>query len=261
MNAEIGIIGGTGIYDPGIFDNISYEKVHTAYGQPSSKIAIGELEGIKVAFIPRHGEGHIFPPHKVPYRANIYALKSLNVKSIIAPMAVGSLKDEFRPGDIAFPTQFIDNTRKRSYTFYDGGQVAHISMAEPFCARIRDALISSAQSLNLNHHDSATYVCIEGPRFSTKAESHMYRSWGADLIGMTLVPEAQLAREAEVCYQPICTITDYDVWKEDKTVTSDEVIEVMKNNSEKVKKVLARSIPDIQCSDCICRHSLDAALL
>ncbi len=260
LRAKVGIIGGTGVYDVQMLENARAVKLHTPYGNTSSSIILGRHDGVEIAFIPRHGEKHIHPPHAVPYRANIYALKQLGVELILAPMAVGSLRERIKPGDFVFPDQFIDNTRERTYTYYEGGEVAHVSMAEPFCATTRSILSKSASELGLAYHNSGTYICIQGPRFSTKAESEMYRMFGADVIGMTLVPEAQLAREKEICYQPICMVTDYDVWKE-RAVSVDEVIKTMKSNSENAKKLISASMRSLLYDDCVCRHALDSAVL
>lgn len=265
LTAEIGIIGGTGVYDPAIFGDFKKEKVYTPFGHTSDLVTVGDFKGINVAFIPRHVRDHIYPPHKVPYKANIYAMKQLGVSTIIAPMAVGSLREEMAPGDLALPDQFIDNTRTRDYTYFDGGKIAHINMAEPFCPITRSLLKSAAAKLGISCHTKGTYVCIEGPRFSTKAESNMYRQWGADLIGMTLIPEAILAREAEICYQPICMITDYDVWKEGHSVTVEDVTRIMSQNVSKTREMLTEVIPHVagsaELKECKCRQALKDALL
>ncbi len=262
-SADIGIIGGTGVYDPGLFSSKREIKVHTPYGEPSDLVTIGEYSGVKVAFIPRHGKGHRIPPHSINSRANIWALKELGVKRIIAPSAVGSLQEGYRPGDIAVPDQFIDFTKKRQYTFYDGGQVCHISAADPFCPDLRSIVIDKIKKLNFPMHEKATYVCIEGPRFSTRAESRFFRDvMKADVIGMTLVPEVNLAREAEICYLSIATVTDYDVWA-DHPVTSSEIIETLAKNVEKTKKLITELVPAIPVarSKCACGSALENALL
>ncbi len=255
---KIGIIGGSGVY--GVFTPKKSVKVHTPYGLPSGNVEIGEIKGVEVAFIPRHGKGHYIPPHDVNYRANIYALHSLGVERIIGITAVGSLKEEYKPGDIVIPDQYIDFTKKREYTFYDGPKVVHISMADPFCPELRKVFSEVSNSLGFRTHDKGTYVCIEGPRFSTRAESRMFRQF-ADIIGMTLVPEAQLARELEICYVNISTITDYDVWAE-KPVTTEEVLRVMKENEEKVKKILEDGVPRIpEKRNCPCKDALKGAVI
>ncbi|MEO9319924.1 MAG: S-methyl-5'-thioadenosine phosphorylase [Nitrososphaera sp.] len=261
-SAEIAVIGGTGVYDPGWFSSKREIKVHTPYGEPSDYITIGEFSGTKMAFLPRHGRGHRLPPHRINSRANIWALKQLGVKRIIAPSAVGSLQPEFRPGDIALPDQFVDFTKGRNYTFYDGGQVCHISMADPFCPEMRQVAATVLSELQLAAHNHATYVCVEGPRFSTRAESRFYREvLKAHIIGMTLVPECVLAREAEMCYLPISTITDYDVWHE-TPVTSDQVIETLSKNVDKTKKVIAKLAPGLpKTAACSCQRALAGSML
>jgi 5'-methylthioadenosine phosphorylase len=262
-SADIGIIGGTGMYDPELFSAKHEIKVYTPYGDASDLITIGEYLGVKAAFIARHGKGHRIPPHRINNRANIWALKQLGVKRIIAPSAVGSLKETFKPGDIVIPDQFIDFTKSRQYTFYDGGQVCHISVADPFCLELRDIAIIKAKELKFSLHSGGTYLCIEGPRFSTRAESKFFRDiMKADIIGMTLVPEVNLAREAEICYVSIATITDYDVWADDP-VTSAQIIEVLAKNVEKTKKLIAEVVPAIpvERNKCACSKALQGALV
>lgn len=262
-SADVGIIGGTGVYDPGLFSSKREIKVHTPYGEASDLVTIGEYAGVNVAFIPRHGRGHRIPPHRINSRANIWALKQLSVKRIIAPSAVGSLQESYKPGDIAIPDQFIDFTKKREYTFYDGGQVCHISVADPFCPELRDIAIDRIKKLKFPLHSKATYVCIEGPRFSTRAESKFFReAMKADIVGMTLVPEVTLAREAEICYLSVATVTDYDVWA-DHPVTSAEIIEMLAKNIEKTKKLIAELVPAIPAkrTKCACGKALEGALL
>src|SRR4051812_32294040 len=220
---DIAIIGGTGIYDNNLFYQEQVIKPHTPYGPTSDFIVVGRFNDKKIAFIPRHGKGHRIPPHRINNRANIWALKELGVKRIIAPTAVGSMKYEYSPGDIAIPDQFVDFTKGRQYTFYDGGEVCHISVADPFCAELHDVAVCHGNKLGYNVHTKATYVCVEGPRFSTRAESQFFRDvLKADIIGMTLVPECPLAREVEICYVSIAMVTDYDVWA-NSPVSSKEV--------------------------------------
>ena len=192
MQAEIGIIGGTGLYDPKLLTKAKEIEMRTPYGLPSDLITIGELKGRKVAFLPRHSKKHTIRPTDVNSRANIFAFKRLGVQRILAPSTVGSLREEFKPGDIVLIDQFIDRTTKREESFYTGKKVCHISVAEPMCLELRSVLIKAADNIDINVHEAGTYVCIEGPRFSTKAESRMYQSWGADVVGMTLVPECVL---------------------------------------------------------------------
>jgi len=263
--AEIGIIGGSGLYDPGVFEDAREVKVYTPYGEPSDNIVVGVVRGRKVAFLPRHGKGHRIPPHNVNYRANIWALKSLGVKWVISVSAVGSLQEHIRPGDLVVPDQFIDMTKRREYTFFDGSVVAHVSMAEPFCEQLRRLLIDTAKRLGYPVHEQGTYICIEGPRFSTKAESRIWKEvFKADIIGMTLVPEVNLACEAQLCYATLALVTDYDVWAE-RPVTAEEVVRVMKENTEKAKKILYEVIPHIpeqpDPNQCSCCRALETALL
>ena len=256
MHAEIGIIGGTGLYDPNLLKNIQEVEVNTPYGAPSAAFTLGELAGRKVAFLARHGSKHTIRPTDVNSRANIFAFKKLGVQRVLAVSTVGSLKEEYKPGDLAFLDQFIDRTTKREQSFYSADKVCHISVAEPMCLEIRKNLIAAAKTLKVDAHPRATYVCIEGPRFSSKAESNLFRQWGADVVGMTLVPECVLAREAELCYASISAITDYDSWKT-HPVSTDEVISVMMANVEKVKKVLVETIANLpQKRECDCQFAL-----
>ncbi|MBO8182402.1 MAG: S-methyl-5'-thioadenosine phosphorylase [Archaeoglobus sp.] len=259
MRAEIGIIGGTGVYDPKAFKDVEEVSIDTPFGEPSSEIVIGKFSGKKVAFLPRHGKGHVYSPTNVPYRANIYALKKLGVHTILSIAAVGSLKEEIKPLDIVIPDQLFDRTRQRVNTFFDD-VVVHIGFANPFCQRVSDLIAKTAESLGYSVHSKGTYVCIEGPQFSTKAESAVYRALGFDIIGMTALPEAKLAREAEICYATIATVTDYDVWK-DTEVDVATVLENAAKNEEKVRELLKKLIPSIEeDKSCECRNSLKFAI-
>lgn len=261
MQAEIGIIGGTGLYDPRLMTKAKEIKMRTPYGLPSDSITIGELKGRKVAFLPRHSKIHTIRPTDVNSRANIFAFKKLGVQRILAPSTVGSLREEFKPGDIVVINQFIDRTTRREESFYTGKKVCHISVAEPMCPELRSALIKAADNIDISVHEAGTYVCIEGPRFSTKAESRMYRSWGADVVGMTLVPECVLAREAEICYATIAAVTDYDVWKEEP-VSVEKVVKTMRANVEKVKRLIAEAVGGIPTErECECKSALRNALV
>ncbi len=265
VRAHVGIIGGSGLYDPGIVEDPVEVRVYTPYGEPSDFIVVGKVEGVPVAFLPRHGRGHRIPPHKINYRANIWALKSLGVRWIISVSAVGSLREDYRPGDFVVPDQFIDMTKKREYTFFDGPVVAHVSMADPFCEDLRQRLVEATRSLGYPVHDKGTYVCIEGPRFSTRAESRVWKEvFKADIIGMTLVPEVNLACEAQICYATLAMVTDYDVWAE-HPVTAEEVERIMKQNVERARSILYKVIPtlagDPDESKCSCCRSLDYALV
>jgi 5'-methylthioadenosine phosphorylase len=257
--AEIGIFGGTGIYDSGLLSDSKEITIDTPYGKTSDSITIGEFNGRKIAFMPRHGKKHTIPPHLINFRANIWAFKELGVKRIIAPSAVGSLKEEFQPGHFALPSQFIDFTKSRKGTFSENGKVIHISVADPFCPELQNVVLDVAKNQEIQIHKDCTYVYIEGPRFSTKAESKFFRTTGADIIGMTLVPECQLAREAQICYVSISTITDYDVWAE-KPVTAKEVMETLAKNVEMTKKLLTLVINKIpEKKSCSCEKALEEA--
>jgi 5'-methylthioadenosine phosphorylase len=255
--ADIAIIGGTGVYDVDMLSNAREVKVYTPYGDTSDLITIGEYAGKSIAFLARHGKKHRIPPHKINARANIWALKQLGVKRIIAPAAVGSMHMHIKPGDIVITDQFIDFTKQRAYTFYDGGEVCHVSMADPFCPELREIAIKEGKSLGLSIHEKGTYVCIEGPRYSTRAESMFFKeALKADIIGMTLVPECILAREMEICYVNIATVTDYDVWA-DKPVSTQEVIDTLRKNSDNVKRLIKAIIPKIPDERrCICKDAL-----
>jgi 5'-methylthioadenosine phosphorylase len=257
---KIGIIGGSGVYDPKLLEDSKKIKVHTPYGKTSDFVTVGKFKGVDMVVIPRHAEGHRINPSDVNYRANIWAMKELGVTHIIATGAVGSLKEEIKPGDLMFTDQFIDRTTKRASTFYEGTQVCHISIAEPTCKELRKILAEEAKSLGVPFHEKGTCVVIEGPRFSTKAESAMHRSWGADVVGMTMVPECVLAREVGICYATVALITDYDVWKE-QHVTIDEIIRVMGGNLEKFKKLVAATIPRIADKDCECKEAAKNSLI
>lgn len=250
MDIKIGVIGGSGLDDPNLLTDFQEIEVETPYGLPSSTLTSGKLNGVEVVILARHGKNHEIPPSLVNYRANIYALKEIGCTHIIATSAVGSLKEEIKPGDLVFPDQFIDMTRIRKNSFYDRvGEVVHIGMAEPFSKELRDLMIKQSESLGFEHHKRATIVVIEGPRFSTRAESYMYRNF-ADIIGMTTFPEAALAKELGVPYASVAMSTDYDCWKDDEEpVTFEMVMETMRNNAEKVKKLLLNVIPRISNHD------------
>jgi len=258
-DVEIGIFGGTGIYDSGLLENQQEITVDTPYGKPSDSITVGVFKGRKIAFLPRHGKKHSIAPNMINYRANIWAFKELGISRIIAPSAVGSLKHEIEPGHFALPTQFLDFTKSRIGSFSEEGRVIHISVADPFCPELQESIKKAVNELAEKIHNNCTYVCIEGPRFSTKAESKFYRTTNADIIGMTLVPECQLAREAQMCYASISTVTDYDVWAE-KPVTAKEVLDTLGKNVEKTKKILAGLIENIPVTRrCHCAAALGEA--
>jgi len=260
-SADIAVIGGTGVYDPEIVENAREVKVYTPFGAPSDLVTLGTYEGRKVAFIPRHGKGHQIPPHRINYRANIWALKELGVRQIVASSAVGSLREDYAPGDFVITDQFIDRTKGRPDTFYEGGRLCHISSADPICPRLHDFFVGHARKLELRVHPTGTYVCVQGPRFSTRAESKLFRQWGADLVGMTLYPECVLAREAEICYVSVAMVTDYDVWAE-KPVSTHEILETMHENSANFKRLIMEALPGIpEERTCGCGEALKTALL
>ena len=258
---EIGIIGGTGLYDISMLKEEKRVKVYTPFGETSDLVSISYYDQTKVAFLPRHGKNHTIPPHNVDYRANIWALKKIGVRRIFAASAVGSLRDDYKPGEFVIPNQFIDRTKKRIDTFYQGGKVCHISAADPFCDELRDALVKAGKTLGIKIHTEGTYICIEGPRFSTRSESKLFRTWGADIIGMTLYPECILAREAELCYACVAMITDYDVWAE-KPVSTEEITKTMKKNAENFKKLVFHAIKITpKQRNCSCAKALSNAFI
>lgn len=257
--AEIGIFGGTGVYDSGLLKDCKEINIETPYGSTSDSISVGTFRGRKLAFMPRHGRKHSIPPHLINFRANIWAFKELGIKRIIAPSAVGSLREELEPGHFALPSQFLDFTKSRKSSFSEEGKVIHISVADPFCPELQNSVLNAADSLKIDVHKNCTYVCIEGPRFSTRAESKFFKTTGADIIGMTLVPECQLAREAQMCYVSVSAVTDYDVWAE-KPVTAKEVLETLSKNSERMKKLLAALVDIVpQEKSCRCKDALAEA--
>jgi 5'-methylthioadenosine phosphorylase len=240
---KIGIIGGSGLYAMEGIENLREERLSTPFGEPSDVFVTGSLHGKQVAFLPRHGKGHRLLPTEVPFRANVFGMKQLGVTHLISVSAVGSLREEIRPGQLVFPDQFIDRTYHRDSTFFGRGIVAHVQFGNPVCAHLVDALAASAERLGIPHHRGGTYVCMEGPAFSTQAESHLYRAWGGTIIGMTNVQEAKLAREAEMCFATIALATDYDCWHETEAEVSVEaVLEVMRNNVAASRKLLAAAI-------------------
>jgi len=258
---KIGVIGGSGIYDIEGITETRKRNITTPFGDPSDTIVIGNLEGIPVAFLPRHGRGHFIMPSELNSRANIYALKSLGVEQIISISACGSLKEELKPRDIVIPDQLFDRTRQRPYTFFGEGIVAHIGFANPYCPELSGILYQVAKDLRLSVHLGGTYVCIEGPQFSTKAESKVFRSLGFSIIGMTNIPEAKLAREAEICYATLGLVTDYDVWKEGEEVSVERVVGNLLANIENVKKLIKAAIPRLERErKCECASALAYAI-
>lgn len=259
---KIGIIGGTGV-NLDILNNTKQIKVHTPFGNTSDLVTIGFIGDKEIVFIPRHGNKHSLNPTNVPYKANIYAMKEMGVTHIIAPCAVGSLKEEIKPGDLVFTDQFIDRTTKRDQSFYNGSQVCHIPMGEPFCPNLREILAQTAEELRIKYHKKGTNVVMEGPRFSSKSESEMYRMFGADTINMTMIPEVVLAREAGICYAAIAMVTDYDNFSPDnKPVDIAFILETMRNNVEKVKKIIGDGINKIpEERNCVCKDAIKESLI
>ncbi len=261
--AKIGVIGGTGLYDIEGVTDLKEVDIDTPFGKPSDVIGVGRLGGVGIAFLPRHGKGHRISPTEVPSRANIYALKSLGVEYIISVNAVGSLKDGIKPTDMLIPDQLIDRTGHRVSTFFGGGIVAHIPFAEPFCPVLRGVLYQAAVDAGATVHRQGTYVVMEGPAFSTRAESFLHRSWGADVIGMTALPEAKLAREAEICYAIIASISDYDCWHEEhESVTVYIITETLRKNDDTIRKIIKMAVGRIpKSSDCDCPAALKTAII
>jgi len=261
--ARVAVIGGSGFYQMDGLTDVEEARVSTPFGQPSDAIVIGTLEGVRAAFLPRHGRGHRLLPSEVPARANIYALKTLGVEFIIAVSAVGSLRQEIEPRHLAVPDQLIDRTKGRPATFFGRGLAAHIAFAEPFCPVLRANLCQSAAQAHATVHDRGTLVVMEGPAFSTKAESNLYRSWGADLIVMTALPEAKLAREAEVCYATLACVTDYDCWYEgQESVTAEMIVSNLAKTVEVAQRTLRLALARLPARrDCLCASALQNALI
>ena len=261
--AKIAVIGGSGLYDIEGMENIEEVDINTPFGRPSDKIVVGKLEGVGIAFLPRHGRGHRILPTEVPYRANIYALKSIGVERIIGINSVGSLKEDFKPNDLLIPDQLIDRTRGRVSTFFGEGIVAHIPFGEPFCLSLSQVVYQASKDAGATAHQGGTYVVMEGPAFSTKAESLLYRSWGADVIGMTALPEAKLAREAEICYAVIACITDYDCWRRGHdAVTAEMIIGRLRQNIDTAKRIIKLAVQKAPPKrDCDCATALSMALI
>ena len=263
QKATIAVIGGSGLYELEGLSNVEFVEMDTPFGKPSDAIVLGSLSEVPVAFLPRHGRGHRLNPTHIPARANIYALKSLGVQRVISVSAVGSLKEELAPLDLVLPDQLIDRTRQRESTFFDEGMVVHISLADPFCPVTTQVLHHRAQELGLNVHQGGSMVVMEGPAFSTRAESYMYRSWGADIIGMTALPEAKLAREAEICYATMAWVTDYDCWRQaEQPVTVEMIIGNLTKNVAASKELLRSVIPYLDGDrDCACATALKDAII
>ena len=265
--ATIGVIGGSGLYRMEGMTDVEEVAVQTPFGDPSDVITVGSVEGVSMAFLPRHGGGHRISPTEIPVRANIWALKSLGVEWVISVSAVGSLREHIAPRDLVIPNQLFDRTRSRVNSFFEGGIVVHCTFAEPFCSTLSKLLLDSARELgDVTVHEGGTYVCMEGPLFSTRAESRTYRSWGMDIIGMTALPEAKLAREAELCYATIACATDYDSWHEtEESVTVEMVVSNLSANvanAQRILRAVAKKIPaDRSANTCDCPSALATAIM
>jgi 5'-methylthioadenosine phosphorylase len=261
--AEIGIIGGSGLYAMPGLTNVTEEKLVTPFGEPSDAFILGELEGRKVVFLARHGRGHRILPSELNFRANIYAMKMLGVERILSVSAVGSLKEEHKPTDFVIPDQFIDCTFARVSTFFGGGVVAHVAFGDPVCSSVAETFKKACDAVGVVGKRGGTYVCMEGPQFSTRAESNLYRSWGADVIGMTNLQEAKLAREAEICYATMAMVTDYDCWYEGHDdVTVEQIVAVLHQNAENASKVVKAAVAAMPAArTCSCGNALKYAVL
>ena len=263
-NVELAVIGGSGLYNMPDLENVEALQISTPFGDPSDEIVVGTLHGRSVAFLPRHGRGHVLTPTEVPYRANIFALKSLGVRYIISVSACGSLREDFAPGHVVIPDQLFDHTRHRHSTFFGRGLVAHVSVAEPFSPELSSALSGAARATGGTVHEGGTFITIEGPRFSSKGESNTYRQWGMSIIGMTTSPEAFLALEAEIAYAVMAHVTDYDVWHEtEEPVTVETVIRILQRNTALAQRAidhLARTMGD-WAADFPAHHALRDAVI
>jgi 5'-methylthioadenosine phosphorylase len=263
--AEIGIIGGSGLYEMEGFSEMREVAVETPFGAPSDHLVVGELEGQRVAFLPRHGRGHRILPNELNFRANIFALKKIGVERVLSVSAVGSLKEQYAPLHMLVPDQFVDRTTQRASTFFGRGLVAHVAFAHPFCVTLSKTLSDACRDANATCHVGGTYVCIEGPQFSTRAESELYRSWGMDVVGMTNLQEAKLAREAEICYATLAMITDYDCWHpEHDSVTAEQIIANLGQNAGTAKAALRAALRRLKTAEtrsCECANALKFALV
>ena len=261
--ADIGIIGGSGLYEMVGMERVREVRVTTPFGRPSDALLLGTIDGVRVAFLARHGRGHRLNPSEINYQANIYALKSVGVSRIISVSAVGSMKETVKPGHLLFPDQFIDLTKQRVPTFFRDGIVAHVAFGDPVCPDVRQALIRASRAVGATAHEGGTYLCIEGPQFSTKAESRLYRQWGVDVIGMTNMPEAKLAREAEICYATMALATDYDCWHEsEESVSVEMILATLHKNVELAKQVILRVLSVAgEPRDCLCSMALKHAIV
>ena len=263
MSTQIGIIGGSGLYDMAELTDREERRIDTPFGEPSAPYVLGTLRGRRVAFLARHGIGHRFSPSELNFRANIYGFKTLGVEYILSASAVGSLKEEYKPMDLVIPDQFFDRTKGRISTFFGDGLVAHVGFAHPFCKPLSTIAYDSAGQAGATVHKGGTYVCMEGPQFSTLAESNLYRSWGMDIIGMTNLQEAKLAREAEICYTTIALVTDYDCWHPDHdSVTVDMVVAILQQNAKTAQRLIAEAVAAAPAErTCACASALSSAII
>ncbi len=262
---RIGVIGGSGLYELEGFEVRERRAVATPFGAPSDELVMGTLEGREIVFLPRHGRGHRYSPSQVPYRANIFALKQVGVGRIISVSAVGSMKEDIKPGHMVLPDQFVDRTVERPRTFFDNGIVAHVAFADPTCTVLRSGLAEAARRENVTCHEGGSYICIEGPQFSTRAESRIFRTWGVSVIGMTNLPEARLAREAEICYATLALSTDYDCWHEsEEDVSVEVVVATLTRNVDNARRVIRRAILGVDTKaarTCPCANALRHAIM
>lgn len=263
-DVELAVIGGSGLYNMPDLEDVETLQISTPFGDPSDDIVVGTLYGRPVAFLPRHGRGHVLTPTEVPYRANIFALKTLGVRYIISVSACGSLREDFEPGHVVIPDQLFDHTRRRKSTFFGRGLVAHVSVADPFCPELSDALAGAVRSAGGTVHEGGTFITIEGPRFSSKGESNTYRQWGMSIIGMTTSPEAFLALEAEIAYTVMAHVTDYDVWHEtEKPVTVETVVRILQRNTDLAQRAIDRlaQTMDDWAADFPAHHAMRDAII
>ena len=261
---RIGVIGGSGLYEMEGLRILEEREIETPFGKPSDPYVIGEIDGHRVAFLSRHGKGHRLLPTEIPFRANVYGFKLLGVDMILSASAVGSMKEEYHPTDIVFPRQFIDRTRHRPDTFFGNGIVGHVAFSDPVCNEVADAMADASEAAGAKTHRWGTYLCMEGPQFSTRAESFLYRSWGVDVIGMTNLQEARLAREAEICYATMALVTDYDCWHEtEEAVSVEAVIGYLHKNAKTAAAIVRRVIPKLVVREraCACASALQYAIL
>ncbi len=259
----VGIVGGSGLYDIDGLRGLEEVRLATPFGEPSDAFLVGELDGVRVVFLARHGRGHRVPPSAIPFRANVWGLKRLGVTRVVSVSAVGSMREELVPGDFVLVDQFFDRTRHRADTFFDDGVVAHVMLADPVCAGVRATLLATGRDLGLRVHDGGTYLNMEGPQFSTRAESRVYRQWGMDVIGMTNLQEAKLAREAELCYATVAMVTDYDCWHEsEEDVTVEAILAVMRANIGNARRLVSAVVPRLgPAAGCACQEALAHAIM